>query len=78
MEGTTTYVEMIANPNNNHISSIITCDFIRHLEKNQQYVAYLYINSFTTEEIAERMNIPVTEVEQLKIVISNKWIEYDK
>lgn len=77
-ESSTTYVEMCIHPNSNFISSILTCDFILHLEMKLRYFAILCIGNYSIEEIAEHMNIPISEIEQLKITLQCKWKEYDK
>jgi hypothetical protein len=77
-ESSATYIEMFAHPNSDCISLLITSDFIKHLDKNLQYLACLCIENYSIAEIAERMNIPIVEVERLKTVLCYKWKEYDK
>lgn len=76
-DSTTRYVETIADINN-HASTIIVSDFINQLQRKLRCIVRLYMNDYTTKEIAERMNISVNEVEQLRKDIFRKWIEYDQ
>lgn len=77
-ESTTRYVEMIANLNSDHISLIIVSDFINQLERKLRCIALLFMNGYTTKEIAERMHISVDKIEQLRNDIFFKWKEYDQ
>lgn len=77
-EGSTTYIEIIEHPKQDCLSSMIAVDFLNKLEKKLRIIACLYINDFTTEEIAERMHVPITKVEQMRNLLCCKWEEYDR
>ncbi len=77
-DGSTKYIDMVAAFNEDSTSLIIVSDFIRLLERKLRCIVYLFIGGYTAEEVAQRMNMSLLEVEMKRKELSNKWTEYNQ
>ena len=73
-----TYLEFFCYESDNFTSDIQISDFIIHLPRKVQHFIILCTQGYSFFEIADLMHLPVSEVKQLKLLLCEKWNQYNR